>query len=686
MTKPCLLWTPISIGQMKLRNRFVMSPMENQFGTPDGRPTERSIDYFEARARGGVGLITLGASAIDARHKEVPSSLHFGDDSVVSDHRALTEAVHAHGAKIQPQLAHAGPDGLAPEMHGVEALGPSAIQSYLTGTTSRAISVAEFAQVIDLFRAAAVRVRAAGYDGIELHAAHGYMLLGSFLTPWRNARRDEYSARKRDGRIKVVGDVVRAIKAETGADFPITLRISGYERIAGGRDSFDTARIAPALVEAGVDAFHVSGGVIDRLVTQMVNGAHYPDGLNAACAEAVKRAVDVPVIAVGRIHDPALAEKLLREGRADLIAMGRPLLADPELPNKVRDGRQADVRRCISCQNCIDAMESRFALECAINPRTGREAALAPARSARPRRVVVVGAGPGGLEAARVAAERGHRVSLFERSRFLGGALVMASTVHRENQPFLDHLVQGVHAARIEIQLGRTIAAADIQALSPDAVIIATGGRIIAPRIPGDDLPHVVTGLQLRELLGGQVSELTAARLPAWQRIAFQSLGPALQRFVRPERLRALTRLWMPLGDRVVIVGGDLAALELAEFLAERGRHVGVLEPGEKLAPEVGLKRRDEHMGRLDRAGVAVNTGVEIDRIEREGVVWRHANGAESLVRADSVILAGALEPDTALYDALHGLVPEVHAVGDCTGLGLIRKAALEGAQAAAAL
>lgn len=686
MPPSSLLWTPISIGQMKLRNRFVMSPMENQFGTPDGRPTERSIDYFEARARGGVGLITLGASAIDARHKEVPSSLHFADDAVISDHRALTEAVHAHGAKIQPQLAHAGPDGLGPEMHGVEALGPSAIQSYLTGTTSRAISAAEFTQVIEQFRRAAARVRAAGYDGIELHAAHGYMLLGSFLTPWRNARRDEYSARKRDGRIKAVGDVVRAIKAETGADFPITLRISGYERIAGGRDSFDTASLAPALVDAGVDAFHVSGGVIDRLVTQMVNGAHHPDGLNAACAEAVKRAVDVPVIAVGRIHDPALAEQLLREGRADLIAMGRPLLADPELPNKVRDGRQADVRRCISCQNCIDAMEIRFALECAINPRTGREAALAPARSARPRRVVVVGAGPGGLEAARVAAERGHRVSLYERSRFLGGALVLASTVHPENQPFLDHLVRGVRAAGVDIQLGRAITPADVRSLAPDAVIVATGGRVVAPRIPGDHLPHVRTGAQLRELLAGRVSDASVATLPAWQRLGVRTLGPALQRFVRPERLRALTRLWMPLGHRIVIVGADLAALELAEFLAARGRHVGILEPEEKIAPEVGLKRRDEHMGRLDRAGVAVNTGVVIDRIERDGVVWRHANGAESLVRADSVILAGGVEPDTALYDALKDVVAEVHAVGDCTGLGLIRKATLEGAQVAAAL
>jgi len=682
-----LLWTPIRIGSMTLRNRLVMSPMENAFGTPDGRPTERTLDYFVARAKGGVGLITLGACAIDAHHKEVPSSLHFADDAVVADHRALTEAVHAHGARIQPQLAHAGPDGLGPEMHGVEALGPSAIQSYLTGTASRAMTEAEIAAVLDLFRAAATRVRAAGYDGIELHAAHGYMLLGSFLTPWRNVRRDAWSARKRAGRVKAIADVVRAIKAETGDDFPLTLRISGYERIAGGRDSFDTARLAPALVDAGVDAFHVSGGVIDRLVTRMVNGAHDPDALNAAGAEAVKHAVDVPVIAVGRIHTPALAERLLAEGRADLIAMGRPLLADPELPAKVRAGRAHTVRRCISCQSCIDAMETRFALECAINPATGREATLTSVRAARAKHVVVVGGGPGGLEAARTAALRGHRVSLYEQQHALGGALRLAATVHAENQPFLDWLVAAVRgSATIALHLGRAATADEIAALRPDAVIVATGGRVVAPKIAGDDLPHVRTGAELRGLLGGRVPPGAEARLPAWQRAGARALGGRVQRWLSPAVLRAVTRAWMPLGRRVCVVGADLAALELAEFLALPGRHVSVLAPGQELAPEVGMKRRPEHMLALDAARVAVNTGVAIDRIVPQGVLVRREDGSETLVPADTVVLAGGIEPDTTLYEALRGRVPEVHAVGDCTGLGLVRKATLEGAQAVAGI
>jgi 2,4-dienoyl-CoA reductase (NADPH2) len=661
------LFSPVRIGTVELRNRLVLSPMENLYASAEGLPSPRTVAYLEARARGGVGLITLGTSTVDAQHPEVVNSLHFADDAMVEHHRELTDAVHAHGARIQPQLAHPGPDGLGPELHQVDALGPSPIQSYLTRRTSREITPSEFRRIVDQFRAAARRAREAGYDGIELHAAHGYMLLGSFLTPWRNARRDQYEARTPEGRVHAVCEVLEAIKSEVGRDFPITLRLSGYERVPGGRESFDTARIAPLLVEAGADAFHVSGGVIDRFVTQMVNGAHAPVGLNVAAAAAVKRAVGVPVIVAGRIHDPAQAERILQQESADLIAMGRPLLADPELPEKARTGRIREVRRCISCQNCIDAMETRGSMDCAINPRTGRESELSITRAVLAKQLIVVGAGPGGLEAARIAARRGHRVSLFDRKRYLGGSLVLAATVHSENQRFLDYLVAEVRRLDIDVQLGVALRAEDVIALEPDAVIVATGGRLETPKIPGDELPHVLTGSEMHErLLRG---------LP----------GPA-QRWVRPGLLRVASRVWMPLGRRVVIVGADLAALELAEFLAGRGRLVSVLETGCEIAPEVGPKRRWEHMDALDQLGIPLNVGVQIKRIGREAVVLARPDGGEARVAADTVILAGKIRPDTTLLDALEGRVPEVHAVGDCTGLGLVHKATLEGARAACAL
>ena len=674
------LFEPAQIGGMRLRNRLVMSPMETQYATAEGLPSARTIAHFEARARGGVGLITTGASCIDALHKEIPSSHHFGSDDVIGAHRALTDAVHAHGAKIQPQLAHAGPDGVAPQLHGIESVGPSAIQSYLTGSTSRALRPEEFAQILDQYRAAARRVRESGYDGIELHAAHGYMLLGSFLTPWRNARTDEYGARRSESRIRAVVEAVRAIKSEVGEEFPLTLRVSGYERIPGGRASSDTARIAPALVEAGVDAFHVTGGVIDRFVSNMVNGAHDPNALNVVQARAIKHVVDVPVMVVGRIHTPELAEQILADGDADLIVMGRPMLADPDLPSKASTGRASRIRRCISCQNCIDAMEERLAMDCAVNPFTGRETELCLAPAKQRKDVVVIGGGPAGLEAARVAALRGHRVRLFERNGLLGGALVIASTVHPENESLLAWLLREIESSDVEVQLGTELDAAEIEALSPDAVVVASGGRLVTPRIDGDHLPHVLTGRVLRELLAGRVPE-EASQLPVWMRWGGRALAP-LQRYLRPDRIRRLSRLGLPIGRRVAILGADLAAVELAEFLAERGRRVALLDGGDVIAPEVGGKRRAEHMDRLDRLAVSVNLGVRIESIQMTGVAIARPSAIARVVPADNVIIAGEVEKDTTLFDALQGRVPERYAVGDCTGLGLIQKATLEGARA----
>ncbi|MBO9523597.1 MAG: FAD-dependent oxidoreductase [Nocardioidaceae bacterium] len=635
------LLRPGRIGSMELRNRIVMSPMETMYGTPDGLPSERTRAYVAARAAGGVGLITLGATGIDHEHPETPGGLHLGTDAGVAAHRALVEEVHAHGAKIQPQLVHAGPDGLGPEMFGVTSLGPSVIPSYLTGRPSAEITHAQLAAVMDLYKAAVRRAREAGYDGIELHTAHGYMLLGSFLAPQRNRRTDEYRGDTSEGRLRVVLEALGAIRSEAGPDFPVTLRISGFERVAGGRPSYETAQVAPRLVEAGVDAFHVSGGVIDRLVTQMVNGSDDGDGLNVGAAAAVREAVDVPVIAVGRLHDPDLAERVLADGRADFVALARPLLADPELPNKLRDGRR--VRRCISCENCIDALEQRFSVDCAVNPVTGRELTLTPVPTPAAKHVVVVGGGPAGLETARVAASRGHRVTLLEQEDELGGALRWASLVHPENASFLDWLRAEVDTAGIDVRRGSVTDAEAVAALAPDAVVVATGARFVVPSVPGDDL----------------------ALRGAW-----------------PELLAASP------GRRVVIVGGGLAVVQYAETLARQDRLVALVTDHATLAPEVGNKRRTEHLHRLDRLGVTVHVEAGVDGVVPEGLAFTPCGGSARVLVADTVVLAPVPEPDLTLYDEIRDRLPRVPVTvaGDAEGIGLVRKATEDAARAAVAL
>ncbi|MEZ5503754.1 MAG: NAD(P)/FAD-dependent oxidoreductase [Halioglobus sp.] len=660
------LLSPIRIGNMQLRNRMVMSPMTTAYCNEDQTPSARLIAHFAERARGGVGLITLELVTVAVDHPYMHRSMTLGDDRFIDSHRPLVEAIHQHGAKVQPQLSHTGPESVAPLFGGPQPLGPSVAVAPVWGWHSRELGADELPAIAIQYGEAARRAREAGYDGIELHAAHCYNLLGSFLSPLRNKRTDDYSAFRPESRARFLVEVLEQIKARAGRDFPVTLSISGYERTPGGRGLEDTQAIAPALVTAGVDCFRVSGGISDALVTQMVSRSEAGHAMNAANAESIRNVVNVPVMAVGRIHDPVVAEAIIARGQADLVAMARPLLADPDLPNKIATGRYRQIRRCISCESCIDAMQTYDDLRCAVNPLSGRESELPRGITAAPQHLVVIGGGPAGMEAARQAAEQGHRVTLLEKQQRLGGSLVLASTVHRDNEPFLRFLIAEMKRLPITVELGVEASVARLQALKPDAVLVATGARMTTPAIPGAELAHVVTGAQLRAQLAG--------------------LPRPLQRLVIPALLRVASKAWMPLGKEVVIIGADLAAVELAEFLAHRGRRVHMLETGNKITPEVGKKRRSEHMDRLDRLHVTLNTRVAILRIEANGVLIRSGNGTERLIKADTVIIAGTPVAAPALADECAAAGFVVKAIGDCRGPGLIAGATRDAAEAVASL
>ena len=675
------LFSPVRIGSMELKNRLVMAPMTTNWAGPGDTITQRLIDYHVARAKGGVGLITFEVCTVDQRFPYQIHTVGLWDDHLIPSHVELTKAVHAHGAKIVPQISHPGPESTAPFVNQLQPIGPSVSRSAVTGQTCREVTLEEIEMIIEQYGEAARRAREAGYDGMELHCAHAYMLCGSFITPLRNKRTDAYNGSTVEGRLKFPVEVIKRMKAKAGKDFPLTLRISGDERQPGGRDIEGTKEIVPRLVEAGVDAFHVSGGVIDRLTTGIIAGSSYGQAFNVPEAAAIKKITNVPVMVVGRIHDPELAEKILQAGQADMIVMGRPLLGDPELPNKAARGELHRIRRCISCENCFDSIaEGDFTnMHCAVNAFTGKEGQLSLEKAAKPKKVMVVGGGPAGMEAARVAALRGHSVTLYEKQAKLSGSLLFANTVHPDNDRLLNYLLTEMKSLPIQIKLKQEVTPALVSAVKPDVVILALGPNIAVPTIPGSDGRNVFGAPDMKRMLAGDASGPGARKLPAWQRLGLRVGGPVMQRFLNPPLIRWFTRYWMPVGKRVVVIGGDLGACELAAFLAERGRKVTLLDSGDKVAPEVGYKRRGEVKQSLEEAKVTVVNGVKYEEITPSGVVYS-VKGEKKTAECDTVVMAGDVQPNLELQKALEGKVPELYAIGDCQGLGLIRRAIHDGA------
>lgn len=689
------LLAPGGIGALRTRNRIVLPAMDQNACTSDGEITDANVAHYEARARGGAGLLVLETAAVaypvgaTSRHQPAIS-----EERHIAGLARLTAAVHEHGAMVAVQLNHhgktAGVDALEDRAQlvpsvplpadevSIDHLTMDELMKLAAATggkrpTRREATADDLAWVAEQFADAADRARRAGFDAVEVQGGHGY-LLATFLSPRYNRRTDEYGGSV-TGRARLLREVVGAVKARC-PDLPLIVRLDGMEYVEGGITPADAVEHARVAVAAGADAISVSAMSPNALGPGFTDGPlPWSPGQYVELASAVKAAVAVPVIAVGRIL-PDHAEQLLTGGVCDFVAMGRQLLADPDLPNRLVQGRPDLVRTCINCYVCVAENFFDAPPVCTINAELGHYDRPAPAGASPARHVVVVGGGPAGMEAARVAAARGHRVTLVEKADRVGGTAHFSSLTTPMNGELVRYLEAAIFDAGVDVRLGHTATVASITALAPDAVVVATGARRSRPDVPGADLPHVLSGDDLRGLLTGD-DPAAAKRLRVTERLVVAA-GRRLGITEDMDRVRTMSKRWMPIGDQVVVIGGGLVGVELAEFLAERHRTVTVLEAGDKLAVEMAHPRRARALRDAAAHGVRFETGATVVSIEARTLTYTKGDETHT-VHADHVILASGVHPDTGLADELTASGLEVHVAGDAGAVGYLHNAIATG-------
>ena len=636
MTMLANLFAPGNIGTIQTRNRIIMAPMGTLFPHEDGTVSDRTCRYYEERARGGAGLIIVEIAAVSREGKGHARVMGIHGDEFIPGLRRLVETVHRHGVPIVQQIYHAGRQTTAAAAGG-QPVAPSAIPCPLVKAMPRELTVAEIEGLIDAFAAGARRAKEAGFDGVELHGAHGYLLC-QFLSPYSNQRTDAYGG-SLEGRMRFPLDVVARVKETVGHDFPLLYRLSAEEDVPGGLTLDETRIFAKRLQDAGVHVLDVSAGNYGAVHTMIQPGSS-PRGCLAPLAAEIKKVVDIPVTVAGRMNDPVLADAVIREGKADFISLGRPLLADPEYPNKAKEGRFEDIRMCTACYHCFDMEFARAEpLHCAINASAGREAESELLAAPKAKRVIVIGGGPGGMEAARVAALRGHTVTLYEKEPDLGGQLLTASLPPGKNElaTTIFFLQAQLVKAGVEVKRGHEADVEAIVAMKPDAVVLATGSSVAAPDIPGADTAKVVMA---RDVIAGRKE----------------------------------------VGGKVVIVGGGRVGCETALLLAGQGKNVTLVRMAGRgrLAGDVGILSRRFLLRELRESPVTVEADSSVEAITPEGVVITK-NGVSMPMEADTVVLSPAPSPDNRLAEELRGRVPELHVIGDAEAPRTVAAAIHEG-------
>jgi len=659
------LFSPIKINNMTLKNRIVMTAMHLAY-TPKGEVTERLIDFYAMRARGGVGLVIVGGCPVD-EYGGMPSMISIYDDCYIPGLERLTHAVKSCGAKIAAQLYQAGRYTHSSMIGGRKPFSSSAVRSKLTGETPRALELEEIPGVQDSFAEAALRAKRAGFDAVEILGSAGY-LISQFLSPVTNLREDEYGG-PLENRMRFGLEIIRKVRKAVGTGYPLFVRVAGNDFMEGGNTNREARLFAIEAEKAGADLFNVTGGWHETRVPQLTMCV--PRQGYVYLAQGIKSVVSVPVLASNRINDPCTGEEILRNGAADMVTMARGLLADPDLPNKAREGKSRLIYHCVACnQGCFDSIFQGRPATCLVNPIAGREEEFTFQPAPDPKKILVIGGGPAGMKAACTASERGHDVTLIEKEGRLGGQLLLNRLIpgREEMETVAVDLINNLKARNVEIILGKEADGRLIRKINSDAVVVATGARPVLPDIPGIAGQNVV---QAWDLLDG----------------------------------RAET------GERVVIVGGNAVGLETALYLANQGtlssealhflmanraesietltellnrgiKEVTVVEMTKKAGNDIGLTTRWTVTGELKRLGVRVITETRAVGITPEGLEIERKGGID-LLAADTIVIAAGSRSENSLVDKLKGLIPEVLMVGDAKTPRNALEAIREGFEAA---
>jgi 2,4-dienoyl-CoA reductase-like NADH-dependent reductase (Old Yellow Enzyme family)/thioredoxin reductase len=619
------LFEPITIKSMELKNRVVLPPMQLNL---DFRNQNTRVLYAEW-AKGGCGTIILPWTSVDMFLSDELWGHRGSVAEFVEGCRLLTDDVHTAGARVGIQLNHARylPSGIGMNDTRGKPIAPSSVDDH------HELTVEEVEVIIAKFAQAASECKRAGFDFVELHGAHSYLPC-EFFSPLDNRRNDKYGGDLRR-RMNFGLESTKAMRAAVGDNYPIFYRLGAWGARPGDTTLEDACEFAIELEKASVDCLDIS---VAKPGASPVPLPDQPMGTFVHLAEAVKRCVNVPIIAVGRINKLEIAESILEDGKADLIAIGRQLIADPYWPQKVATGRQDEVRPCLSCNVCLDSLWVGAGLQCSVNPFAGKETeyTLKPAKLRK--KVLVVGGGPSGMEAAATLARRGHQVTLWEKERSLGGQLALASVApHKGEVAELNkYLARQVEKSGVSISLRTEATVEQIENMKPDAVVLATGARPLLPQIPGIEGPKVVLST---DVLAGKAK----------------------------------------VGQRAVIIGGELVGCETADYLADRCRQVTVMRRGKTFAANINPIARDDLLARLKRKGVALLPGVEYEKIIEEGVVIVR-EGKRQTIPADTVVVAAGAVPEASLVGALRARGLETYPIGDCASPGKIANALREAA------